>query len=144
LAKPITEDHRSIDIRDWARNGVLLQQGTRELCWVNDGTTVFSIRVEIQATRVETQANRVVLRYHVLGPGGQWDPIDEGILFARTKGGPGWERIWFLCPGCTKRVAILYLKKYYFRCRHCLGLVYQSQKISRSQRALMRSAEIVL
>jgi hypothetical protein len=132
MGKPIIENYRSIDIRVWARNGVLLQQGTRELCWVNDGTSI----------RVETQANRVVLRYHVLGPGGQSDPIDEGILLDRTKGGPGWQRLWFLCPGCGKRVAILYLKKYYFRCRHCFGLVYQSQKMTRSQRASMRSGEI--
>jgi hypothetical protein len=138
MAKPTTENYRSIDVRDWARNGFLLQQGTRELRWVNDGTTVFSIRVETQATRVETQANRVVLRYHVLGPGGQRDPIDEGILLDRTKGGPGWQRLWFLCPGCGKRVAILYLKKYYFRCRLCLGLVYRSQKVTPSQRALSR------
>jgi hypothetical protein len=135
MAKPTTENYRSIDVRVWARNGVLLQHGTHELSWVNDGTTVSSIRVEIQA-------NRVVLRYHVLGPGGRRDPIDEGILLDRTKGGPGWQRWWFLCPGCGKRVAILYLKKYYFRCRHCSGLVYQSQKMTRSQRASMRSGKI--
>jgi hypothetical protein len=140
MGKPTTEDYRSIDVRVWARNGVLLHQGTRQLCW-NDGTT---IRVEIQATRVETQANRVVLRYHVLGPGGQRDPIDEGILLDRTEGGPGGQRLWFLCPGCGKRVAILYLKKYYFRCRRCLGLVYRSQKVTPSQRALNRIREMKL
>ena len=139
MGKPTTENYCRIDIRVWARNGMLLQQGTRELCRVNDGTTVSWIRVEIQATRIEAQVNRVVLRYQVLGPGGQRDPIDEGILLDRTKGGPGWQRLWFLCPGCGKRVAILYLKKYYFRCRHCFGLVYQSQKMTRSERALMRS-----
>ena|ERR1700722_20116447 len=138
MAKPTTENYRSIDVRDWARNGVLLQQSTRELRWVNDEPTVSPIRVEIQATRLETQVNRVVLRYHVLGPGGQRDPIDEGILLDRTKGGPGWQRLWFLCPGCGSRVAILYLKKYYFRCRLCLGLVYSSQKVTPSQRALSR------
>lgn len=107
MAKATTEDYRSIDIRDWERKGVL-EEGTRDWCWVNDGTSI----------RVVTQPSRVILRYRVLGSGGEWDPIEEFISLDRTNT-LGRKRAWFLCPSCGKRVAILYLRKY-FRCRHCL------------------------
>jgi len=97
---------------------------------VNGETTVASIIIE-------TQLFGVVLRYKVLGPGGEWDQIEEPISFDQTNGGPGWKRFWFLCPGCGQRVAILYLRKY-FSCRQCFGLVYQSQKVTSSHRALSR------
>jgi hypothetical protein len=120
MARPTTEDYRSIDIRDWERKGVLAE-GTRDWCWVNDGRSI----------RVVTQPSRVILRYRVLGPGGEWDPIEGPISLDRTIAGLGRERSWFLCLGCDKRVAILYLRKY-FRCRLCLGLVYPSQKVTPS------------
>lgn len=133
MAKATTEDYSSIDVRILARKGVL-EEGMDSCLLIH--------RTRVSAITVATQLDRVVMRYKVLGPGGEWDQIEEPISLDRTKAGPGWERVWFLCPGCGKRVAILYLKKYYFRCRHCFGLVYQSQRMTRSQRASMRSGEI--
>ena len=40
----------------------------------------------------------------------------------------GGRRPWFLCPDCRERVALLYLGDGHFRCRHCLRLVYESQR----------------
>ncbi len=39
----------------------------------------------------------------------------------------GGERIWFRCPACKRRVAILYLGGN-FACRVCQGLYYESQR----------------
>lgn len=133
MAKASTEDYRRIDIRDWNRRG-FLSEGTRHWRWVNGERTVTPILTE-------TQPHRLLMCYKVLGPGGQWDQIDEPISFDRTHGGPGWKRCWFLCPGCDRRVAILYFRRY-FRCRQCFGLGYPSQRVTRSQRALRRSREI--
>jgi hypothetical protein len=135
MARATTDDQIRIDIREWKRKGVL-SEGKRTLNWVNDEGKTFA------AISVETQPYRVVLRYNAQEPSGKSEPIQDPISLDQTNGGPGWKRLWFLCPGCGKRVAILYLGWKYFRCRHCLGLVYPSQKVTASQRALMRSGEI--
>ena len=134
MAKATTEDYRSIDIRRWERKGLLLPECKWNWSWRNDDGK------EVSKINVETQLSRVVLRYSAVGPGGEWDPIEDPISLDRTYI-LGRQRLWFLCPSCDKRVAILYLKKYYFRCRRCLGLVYQSQKVTPSQRALRRMRE---
>lgn len=46
---------------------------------------------------------------------------------------------WFQCPKCRRRVAALYLKYCRLACRRCQGLVYQSEKLSRKERASNRS-----
>jgi hypothetical protein len=134
MARATTDDQIKIDIRKWKRKG-LLSEGKRNSYWLNDEGK------EVGSISVEAQPSRIVLRYCATEPGGKSEQIEELISFDRTKGGPGWERFWFLCPGCGQRVAILYLRKY-FRCRQCFGLVYRSQRVTRSQRALMRSREI--
>ena len=41
----------------------------------------------------------------------------------------GGVRFWFVCPGCSRRVGVLYLAPGHdrFRCRYCLRLAYESQ-----------------
>jgi hypothetical protein len=42
----------------------------------------------------------------------------------------GGRRWWFLCPGCRRRMGVLYLPRDRtgFRCRDCYGLRYPSQQ----------------
>ena len=52
-------------------------------------------------------------------------------------------RWWWFCPQCSRLVTILYFGKDHWgfwrlRCRTCHDLCYQSEKISRSQRAMNR------
>jgi hypothetical protein len=130
VAKRTTDDQISIDIRKWKRKG-LLSEGKRPWYWLNDEGK------EVGSISVEAQPSRIVLRYCATEPSGKSEQIEDPISLDQTNGGPGWKRPWFLCPGCGRRVAILYQRKY-FRCRHCLGLVYSSQKVTPSQRALSR------
>lgn len=129
MAKATVEGYNRIDIRKWERDGVLTP-GTRNWYWVKDGETISSISVE-------TQLSRVVLRYKARESGGNWAPIEDSISLDLTTSALGRERLWFLCPGCGRRVAILFGGKY-FRCRRCLGLVYKSQQVSPPERALSR------
>lgn len=130
MARATTDDQIKIDIRKWKRKG-FLSEGKRKCRWLNeDGEQVGSISVE-------TQPSLIVLRYYATEPGGKSEQIEDPISLDQTIGGPGWMRSWFRCPGCGTRVAILYLRKY-FRCHHCFGLVYPSQKVTPSQRALTR------
>jgi hypothetical protein len=134
MAKANTDDQIAIDIRKWKRKG-FLAESKRIVRWWNENGE------QIGAIDVETQPSRIVLRYSATEPGGKSEQIEDSISLDQTTRGPGWKRPWFLCPGCGKRVAILYLRKY-FRCRHCLGLVYRSQKVTPSQRALNSIREI--
>ena len=53
----------------------------------------------------------------------------------------GGRRVWFLCPGCHRRVAVLWGWKY-FRCRHCHGLAYKSQSEGKLDRLLRRKFKL--
>lgn len=135
VAKRTTDDQIAIDIRKCKRNG-FLSEGKRLLPWLDENGE------QLGAIWLEAQPSRLVLQYCASEPGGKSEQIEEPISLDQTKGGRGWNRSWFLCPGCGRRSAILYLGGNYFRCRLCLGLVYPSQKVSPSQRALRRIREI--
>jgi hypothetical protein len=48
---------------------------------------------------------------------------------------------WFVCPACARRVRILY-DYGGFRCRHCVGLLYETQRVDRPHRGLLRARNI--
>jgi hypothetical protein len=89
--------------------------------------------------RVET--DRLVLIYRNRQNGGQWEQIKDEIFFTWTPCNYGSNRVWFLCPGCNQRVAIIYGGKYY-RCRHCHNLTYSSQQESESDRLMRKARKI--
>lgn len=65
------------------------------------------------------------------------------ISLTRTPCFFGGERQWFICPGCSRRVGLLYrkpLSPHYF-CRHCNNLTYQLRKYHRSQLESMIKAQ---
>jgi hypothetical protein len=59
-------------------------------------------------------------------------PVEQSIYLDRTQPNFGGVRWWFLCPRCQHRVSRLYLPsyEYYFACRHCYDLSYESAKSS--------------
>ena len=63
--------------------------------------------------------------------------VKQAIRLDRTPLNYGGVRWWFICPGCSRRVAHLHLpsRAYYFRCRHCYNLSYESAQSSRSRSA---------
>jgi hypothetical protein len=127
VAKDTVEDHLRIDIRKLDREGLLAEGRRISYSWVNG-----------DSINVEAQQRRIVLRYQLLEPGGKKVQIKDPISLALTPCNYGRERPWFLCPGCGRRVAILYLGGKYFRCRRCHGLVYQTQQMGESDRDLQR------
>ncbi len=52
--------------------------------------------------------------------------VKQRVYFDWTQCNYGGKRIWSLCPGCGKRVAILYGAGKYFLCRHCCNLTYET------------------
>jgi hypothetical protein len=47
-------------------------------------------------------------------------------------------RWWFLCRHCDHRAAALYFGNHRLACRKCQGLAYQSEKLTRKERATNR------
>lgn len=52
------------------------------------------------------------------------------ISFKHSRCNYGGHREWFQCPECYERVGVLYRDKDNFKCRKCLGLIYQKQKMN--------------
>lgn len=51
----------------------------------------------------------------------------EQITLVTTLCNFGSSRPWFLCPRCTRRVGVLFMRGTRFVCRHCAGVAYASQ-----------------
>jgi hypothetical protein len=73
---------------------------------------------------------RVVVRLGLL-PLGDNFPIQLDYTSCHLGG----QRPWWLCPGCARRVAILYRRCNRFNCRHCHGLAYSSRQLGKLDRA---------
>jgi len=133
-SKTTTESQYKIDIR-WMKKQRYLHPGAA-------GILSWTCRGEVSGLigfRVET--DRLVLNSRHRQIGGEWENIEDEIFFTRTPCNYGGNRQWFLCPGCNRRVAVVYGGKYY-RCRHCHHLTYSSQQESKSDRLMRKARKI--
>lgn len=133
-AKATVADLRSLDVRRWARDGLLEPGRPFGWHWTRDGERVGDIRVHVMHDVVR-------LDYRARDHGGEWEPMNYTVRLLRTPCHLGGERVWFRCPaqGCERRVALLYGGKV-FACRHCHQLAYPSQR-ERSFERYQRRAE---
>ena len=113
----VCEDHYRLDVGALARGGLLTSSGT--LTW-SDGTNI----------AVSGHGNSLSLTFAVDG-----DAVVKRISISKTPVHLGGHRSWFICPGCDRRIAALYLVKQ-FRCRHCHNLRYASQRETPRFRAI--------
>ncbi len=121
-AKATTNDYRTLDIRHWAREGVLRPGYWGGWKWTRDGETVASIQMR-------AEQDRVILMYRHSSGGGEWKDEEYPVRIVRTPCHLGGSRAWFICPavGCGRRVANLYGGTI-FACRHCYQLAYASAR----------------
>ncbi|MDP2005524.1 MAG: hypothetical protein Q8K45_07580 [Rubrivivax sp.] len=122
------ESCRRIDVRTFAREGLLTAGNTFAWTWWQD----------LKECRVEVEGNALVLRHSLaLAPTAQRVPI------LRTDCPFGGTRPWFECPGCSRRCALLFLRPWGFVCKRCGGLAYTSERedeIARGARARNKAA----
>ncbi len=123
---PTCDSKFAIDVRRLARNGWLKPGVGGVLTWHRRGQAVASIKY--------TSEDRGLSLFY--------DQCADRIEFAWTCCHLGGERIWFRCPGCRARVAILYFRARWFRCRRCHGLTYAVQRESQPDRALRQARNI--
>ena len=124
--KPLTSSCLSIDIRRWVRERWLLPQTRFLWRWKKRADALeASILVRVGKNSVE-----LVYRLPVAS---STQLVREGIPFSWSTGHLGGRRCWFQCPGCGKRVAILYQTGAHFRCRTCGRLAYESKNTLRGR-----------
>jgi hypothetical protein len=124
-----TSNYHQLDVRDWHRHGWLERPFFFCHWW----------KVEIVASTRSAPA--VMCLYHRSEPARQGLP--DRVRFEWTSCNYGGSRPWFLCPGCERRVAILYVGST-LACRHCRQLTYDSQHDSGFRRLVRRSRSIRL
>ena len=132
-AKSTTDDYRTLDVRRWAREGVLRPGYWGGWQWTRDDQTVASIQMR-------AEQDRVILIYKRRSGGEDWKDEQYPVRIVRTRCHLGGSRAWFLCPavGCGRRVAILYGGGI-FACRQCHQLVYASSREDAGDRASRRA-----
>ena len=139
--KTTVESCRCIDVLDWHRRGCLRSPRRFSWAWRQDGERVASINVE-------TERNRVTLKYRSRRYGGDWVSVKQQFTVAWTPCRFGGERPWFICSVyangtyCGRQVTKLYQASRLFACRECSRLAYASQQESAHERGLRKAQTI--
>ena len=137
--RPTTEGLRSIDIRKLNKKGALAPGKQGELSWITnlaDGSEkVATIGFKVTNSNMKLFFSRRV-------DGEDWEDVEQGIYLDRTPCNFGGYQKWFRCPGCGRRVAILYGPRGHFLCRHCYNLVYASQLENHIDRLMRKARKI--
>lgn len=111
------EHLRRIDARRWAREGMLTPCCSGGWYWTDPET-----RQTLASIGYSAEPGAVVLAFTVDG-----NPVRQRVPILTTGCNYGGTRKWFGCPGCARRVAILYLRSARFACRRCQRVAYASQ-----------------
>ena len=135
-AKPSTDNFRRLDVRRWARLGMLNPGFCGSWQWTCDDEVVASILMR-------AEESRVVLNYRHSSRDGEWKDEQYPVRIVRTPCNLGGTRPWFICPAaqCGRRVAVLYGGAI-FACRHCHHLAYASTREDPGDRATRRADRI--
>jgi hypothetical protein len=122
------EHCRRIDARRWQREGILAGVVVGTWAWTDADTGK-----QLAAIGYCSERDAVVLNYSLNDK-----PVQQRLPILRTPCHFGGLRPWFGCPGCARRVAVLFLRSKGFLCRHCNGVAYASQSDDVLSRAWRR------
>lgn len=125
-----TTDCYNLDVRDLQRRKLLDPGNAFTWTWSRGGQVLASIGA---------RAKRDHLTLSFLRNG---QPVDVDLEIQSTPCTFGGRRLWFSCPRCSRRVAIVYLI-HVCGCRKCLGLVYPSQSENPTERSWRRTRKIL-
>jgi hypothetical protein len=120
VTRPTTEGLPRLDVRALARAGALAPGTAATLTWGETATV---------STEAPTDdPDHLTLRYRACAGLGRWTFVQEPVSLTRTPCTFGGSRLWFTCPGCDARCALLYAFGGLFRCRWCHRLAYASSR----------------
>lgn len=118
------EDTCGLDVRKLAREGLCVPGETFSRVWRLNGERVLT------RAFVTAEAGLQVVA-----------PV-EFLMFDRTPCHYGGERVWFRCPGCDFRRALLYSTAAGFRCSACAGLTHRTQQENRGNRLIVKAKRL--
>lgn len=124
LTRMTTDGVPCLNVRDLTRAGCLVPGTSVAVSW--SSCAAMSLSLPAEGTM------RVVLAYRVRAPQGGPYAVHQSIQLTSTPCRFGGARVWFTCPGCGSRCAILYAVGGRFRCRTCQRLAYPSTRQPRS------------
>jgi len=134
-SKSKVESKYRLDIRRLKKMGYIQPGKIGVLAWSRNRKQTASISFGIEA-------DGMVLNYWRRPHGGEWEDVNQVVLFDHTPCNFGGYRTWFLCPSCLRRVAVLYGAGKSFWCSHCHNLTYSTQKINRMGRLARKASKI--
>jgi len=130
-----TDNANRVDIRFMRKEGLLRDGCSGTLNWSVRGKQTGSIDYRVTA-------DSVILQFRHRSRVEDWQDVEQTVVLDRTPCNYGGERLWFLCPNCHRRVAVLYGPGAHFLCRHCYGLPYASQSESKADRLRRKARKI--
>ena len=130
---------RALDVRKLKRDGCLEPGFSGQSTWSRGGTVIATIRF-----RVGQEASGLMyvqLMYRSRDRSEVWQDMDYRVVLDRTPCNYGGSRVWFQCPACGRRVAILYGGRV-FACRHCQRLAHDCQRERPDDRAARQADKL--
>ncbi len=132
--KDTTSDYRRLDVRQLQRDGFLKPGRAFDWQWESGNKILATVNVH-------TEINKITLSYKQRSNSKEWKDVSYPVWLDWTWCNYGDWRAWFLCPGCGRRVAILYGGAT-FACRHCYKLAYPCQRETALDRVARRANRI--
>jgi hypothetical protein len=120
ITRTSTEGLPRLDVRGLARVGGLACGARAKIIWEGSG----SISTEVP----ENDPSTIMLNFRARTHNGTWINFREQVPLVWTGCAFGGSRVWFACPNCRTRRAILYGLQGRFRCRECHWLAYASTR----------------
>ena len=118
--KRLVSECWTLDVRQLNREGKLMPNRRFEWVWRDQA------RGREAAVTILVSESCLELGY-TLPPEHGGLSIRERVPLVGTRNGPHGHRLWFACPVCQRRCAILYAPEARFRCRHCADVGYLLQ-----------------
>jgi len=107
----------SIKLSVLRRNGALVNGSVSVIQWFRQGHYLGEYRVT--AATDQLTINCQIYNHH--------QHITQAVKLTHTSCYLGGNRPWMTCPGCGRRVMILYVASPGLGCRHCFNLTYASR-----------------
>lgn len=126
--KPIINNCLRLNMKRLREIGTTTSNGWKSIAW-GEGEDRAKINVFSRATDEQPSLQ---MSYKIR-PRGEtdWTDCDYTINLERTPCNFGGSRLWFRCPRCERRSAMLYSHGNKFICRRCGGFCYESQNENR-------------
>lgn len=114
------EQLQRIDVRIWARGGLLSLERSFSWSWNRGGEPSGSISVQVKPQSAVNLVYTATIQQRT-------QHINERVNLTYWPCRFGGQRPWFVCPRCAREVALLYMRAGRFACRHCQRVAYSSQ-----------------